>query len=177
MERPSKPPPVRLSAPLLLEQSFATDNRFEGLKSVEAVAGVGNRAASGVRTLGGLWLVLSLISQHEPALWRNRLPGNQGQRLADAQRSLQEKATKKAPEEERIATSTIEDYVERLGTLRSTQPLEGVIASFRATLSRLSFARAGDSSFDRCGISADWPANLRPMTSVIPAPITLSVPS
>jgi len=49
----------------------------------------------------------------------------QKKRLADAQRSLQEKETKKARDDERIATSKIEDYLERLGTLRSPDALEG----------------------------------------------------
>ena len=49
----------------------------------------------------------------------------QKKRLADAQRSLQGKETKKARDDQRIATSKIKDYVERLGTLRSTQPFEG----------------------------------------------------
>ena len=40
----------------------------------------------------------------------------QKKRLADAQRSLQEKETKKARDDERIATSKIEDHVERINT-------------------------------------------------------------
>jgi len=48
----------------------------------------------------------------------------QKKRLADAQRSLKEKETKKARDDERIATSKINDYVERLGTLRSTDVLD-----------------------------------------------------
>ena len=48
----------------------------------------------------------------------------QKKRLADAQRSLKEKQTKKARDDERIATRKIEDYVERLGTLRSTDVLD-----------------------------------------------------
>src|SRR5690349_14113780 len=48
----------------------------------------------------------------------------QKKRLADAQRSLKEKETKKARDDQRIATRKIEDYVARLGTLRSTDALD-----------------------------------------------------
>jgi hypothetical protein len=41
--------------------------------------------------------------------------------LADAQRSLKEKETKRAREEERIATSKIDNYVDRLADLKRTE--------------------------------------------------------
>jgi putative SOS response-associated peptidase YedK len=44
----------------------------------------------------------------------------QKRRLADAQRSLQQKETKKARDDERIATAKIAGYIERLTTLRSS---------------------------------------------------------
>jgi hypothetical protein len=46
---------------------------------------------------------------------------NQKKRLADAQRSLQSKETKKAREDERIASNKIENYVERLTDLERSE--------------------------------------------------------
>jgi hypothetical protein len=46
----------------------------------------------------------------------------QKKRFADAERSLQAKETKKAREDVRIASSKIENYLERLADARRTQP-------------------------------------------------------
>lgn len=48
----------------------------------------------------------------------------QKKRLADAERSLQTKETKKAREDVRIATSKIENYLERLADAKRIQPEE-----------------------------------------------------
>ena len=48
----------------------------------------------------------------------------QKKRLADAERSLQTKETKKAREDVRIASSKIENYLERLADAKRTQPEE-----------------------------------------------------
>ena len=66
------------------------------------------------------------IEAHRRALatrWETDL-FKQKKRLADAQRSLQQKETKKALDDVRIATGKIEAYVERLGNLRSPEVLD-----------------------------------------------------
>jgi putative SOS response-associated peptidase YedK len=54
------------------------------------------------------------------ALWEKDL-FRQKKRLADAQRSLKDKETRKARDDERVATSKIEAYLERLANLRRTE--------------------------------------------------------
>jgi putative SOS response-associated peptidase YedK len=56
----------------------------------------------------------------QASAWEQEL-FKQKKRLADAQRSLNEKETKRAREDERIATSKIENYVDRLADLKRTE--------------------------------------------------------
>jgi hypothetical protein len=56
----------------------------------------------------------------QASAWEQEL-FKQKKRLADAQRSLKEKDTKRAREEERIATSKIENYIDRLADLKRTE--------------------------------------------------------
>jgi putative SOS response-associated peptidase YedK len=56
----------------------------------------------------------------QASVWEQDL-FKQKKRLANAQRSLKEKETKRAREDERIATNKIETYIERLGDLKRTE--------------------------------------------------------
>ena len=69
--------------------------------------------------------IKSTIDQYRAAqatAWEQEI-FKQKKRLADAQRSLKEKETKRAREDERIATNKIEDYTGRLVDLRRTGTL------------------------------------------------------
>lgn len=112
-----------------------------------------------------VWAEIQQWNQAEATILEQELFANR-KRLADAERSLQAKETKKAREDVRIAGNKIERAMGRLADLKRAEGKDRDSRIFPGVYAPGSWLSS------RCAISAGWPGSRPTTTSVSPAPTT-----